>query len=125
MKTHKFEVPFYKVQVTLVQIEGPEDMAEVEKACKKFGIEVTPGMRENIMRNRKNGGDTYRLLTHRCIVVFFYPFTNPLEREGVMCHEKRHIEDRILEFFGVSDIESSAFLAGYLGEEFYKFKEKL
>ena len=114
----EFEIPIYKVSVLIVQIESANDMEDVEQLCAENEIEVTPSLKENIIYNRKDGGDTYRDLVHRRIVVFFYPFSNLTEKANIICHEKRHIEDRILDYFGVEDIESAALLAGYLGEKF-------
>lgn len=34
-------------------------------------------------------------------------------------HEKRHIEDRVLEYCGITDIEASAYLAGYISKFMY------
>jgi hypothetical protein len=33
--------------------------------------------------------------------------------------EKRHIEDRLLDYCGVKDIEASAYLAGYISKFMY------
>lgn len=37
----------------------------------------------------------------------------------VVNHEKRHIEDRILQHCGIDDIEAAAYLAGYLSKFIY------
>lgn len=42
-------------------------------------------------------------------------------RAEIYSHEKRHIEDRVLDFFSVNNIESAGLLAGFLGEKFYEF----
>ena len=121
MKTHEFQIPLYKVSVLLVQIEGPDDIGCIERLCKEHEIEVTQTLMENVTYNKKNGGDTYRDLDRREIIVFFYPFSSQMDRVNVLCHEKRHIEDRVLNYFGVNDVESAAMLSGYLGEKFYQF----
>ena len=46
---------------------------------------------------------------------------NERTRANVYSHEKRHIEDRVLQYASVDDIESAGLLAGFLGEKFYDF----
>lgn len=78
---------------------------------------------DNIIHNYKNGGETFRNLNKCKILVIFYAMENDYERAKVYSHEKRHIEDRLLQWFSVDDIESSALLAGHLGKVFYEFYE--
>lgn len=68
-----------------------------------------------------NGEITFRNMTVRTCVVVFYQMRSELDRAEVYSHEKRHIEDRVLNWAGVDDIEASALLAGYLGRQFAKF----
>ena len=44
-------------------------------------------------------------------------------RDNCYSHEKRHIEDRVLEWYSVNDIESAGLLAGFLGEKFADFEK--
>lgn len=124
MKKRSFVIPFYKVSVTLLQIEGAQDEKAVlpylrKVKASKEGIDY---MLDGIRNGAVNGGDTYRDLEHKQMIVFFYPMENELKRAEIYSHEKRHIEDRVLQFFRVDDIESAGLLAGYLGEQFYKFE---
>lgn len=124
MKKRSFVIPFYKVSVTLLQIEGAQDEKAVlpylrKVKASKEGIDY---MLDGIRNGAVNGGDTYRYLEHKQMIVFFYPMENELKRAEIYSHEKRHIEDRVLQFFRVDDIESAGLLAGYLGEQFYKFE---
>lgn len=52
-------------------------------------------------------------------------FENESQREEVYAHEKRHIEDRIMKWASVDDIESAGLLAGFLGTKFYEFKKRI
>ena len=121
MKTITFEVPLYKVDVTLVQIERKEDLDSVISLFEDNGITETATVEDYIKRELHDGGDTWRNLEKRVMIVVFYPFSSPESRANIYEHEKRHLEDRILNYFGVEDIESAAILAGYLGEQFYHF----
>ena len=119
-----FKIPFYNVSVTLVQVEGKEDAEPVAELLRKNKIRDDDNYTYNgILRDATNGGDTCRDLEHKRILVLFYRMENERLRDEIYSHEKRHIEDRILEFFGVNDIESAGLLAGYLGGKFYDFKQ--
>ena len=122
-----FQIPLYKVDVTLVQVESKKDESAVTKLLKSIDaededIECTANY---IKRSVVNGGDTYRNFERKCIVVVFYLMEDDISRAEVYSHEKRHIEDRVLEFCGVDDIESAGLLAGFLGERFYEFWNKV
>lgn len=125
MKKLKFEVPLYYIDVTLVQIEDKNDVKKVLEECED--IKIDDDERELISQYIKNGstngGDTYRNFSLAKMLVIFYPFTTNKMRYNVYSHEKRHIEDRILEHANVDDIESSAYLAGFLGEKFHEFEK--
>lgn len=121
MKRMDFKLPYYKVDITLLQVESEKDTDEVSVLLKSMNIENAEYTIDGIKQGAVNGGDTYRDLNHRRIVVLFYPMEDNTRRTEIYSHEKRHIEDRVLEFFGVNDIESSALLAGFLGEKFYEF----
>ena len=122
MKTFKFNIPLYDVDVLIVQIESPEDKEEIKKICEEKNIDFTEEFEDAILRGAVNGGDTYRDLNNRNIVMFLYPFDDVKKRQNILCHEKRHIEDRVLSYFGVDDIESAALLAGFLGEKLFEFE---
>lgn len=123
MVKYKFTIPLYGVRVTLVQVESTLDYPSVERLLRP--VRVTPELkkeiREYIEDGSANGGITFRNMTVRTCVVVFYQMRSELDRAEVYSHEKRHIEDRVLNWAGVDDIESSALLAGYLGRQFAKF----
>lgn len=120
----QFKIPFYNTIVILVQVEGKEDADSVIALMRRWKIEDEENYDYyGIMNGAVNGGTTYRQMERKRIFVLFYPFQNDRIKDEVYSHEKRHIEDRILEFFGVNDVEASALLAGYLGAKFYDFKQ--
>lgn len=124
MKTLKFKIPLYKVTIDLIQIEDKNDIEPVKAYFKKNRIEPIEEVLDNIAEEAYDGGETYRLLSKLRMTVVFYRFSSDIEKANSYAHEKRHIEDRILEYFDVNDIESAAILAGYLGEKFYEFDRK-
>lgn len=127
MEKLDFQIPLYKIDVTLVQVESKEDESAVTELLESIGaededIECTINY---IKRGVVDGGDTYRNFERKCIIVVFYLMEDDISRAEVYSHEKRHVEDRVLEFCGVDDIESAALLAGFLGEKFYEFWNKV
>lgn len=121
MKKMKFKLPYYKVDITLLQIESEKDTNEVSTLLKSMNVKDQEYTLNGIRCGAVNGGDTYRDLNNKRMVVLFYPMEDNTHRAEIYSHEKRHIEDRVLDFFGVDDIESAGLLAGFLGEKFYEF----
>lgn len=130
MREYKFKIPIFgDVNITLVQVEGREDKEAILRLMKRHRITEKDDI-DSVMDNVDNkeydmrdGGDTFYRLIQREMVVIFYPFSSDEAKEEIMGHEKRHIEDRILKFFSIDDIETSALLAGFLSKQFYKFKQ--
>ena len=123
MKKTRFNIPLYDVDVTLIQVESKDDKDEVERFMRQIKCqdEFIQEVRAYIEKGCINGGETYRNLDIRKILVIFCPFKNDSTRAEVYSHEKRHIENRVMEYMSVKDIESAGLLAGFLGKEFYKF----
>lgn len=123
MKTLKFDIPLYGIHVDLVQVETKDDKDGVIKSMRaiKCRQEFIDEITDYIERGCYNGGDTYRNLDLKRILVIFYPMSDEETRAEVYAHEKRHIEDRVMEWASVDDIESAGLLAGYLGKMFYRF----
>lgn len=121
MKKMEFQLPLYKVDITLLQIESEKDADNVSTFLKSMDVEDPEYTLDGIRRGAVNGGDTYRDLNNKRMVVLFYLMEDNTHRAEIYSHEKRHIEDRVLKFFGVDDIESAGLLAGFLGEKFYEF----
>lgn len=122
-----FHTPYYDYDITLLQVESEKDADIVCKylSIKKFDKEYIDDVRNNIEQKYVNGGETnWNQLTKR-IIVIFYTFTSDRKMAEVFSHEKRHIEDRILQHCKVDDIEASAYFAGFLGMKFYEFWKKI
>lgn len=124
MKTIKFTIPLYHVDVQIVQLEGKKDKKPLAELFKKSGIEDDEAL-ENIDKQYGDGGYTYRNFGKNDIVIVLYPFTNKESKTSVYFHEKRHVEDRVLEHCSVNDIEAAAYLAGFLAVKFMELYEKV
>lgn len=121
-----FKTPYYDYNVTLIQVESDKDADAVCKylAKEKIEKEYIDEIREYITGGYRNGGETNWNSRTKRIIGLFYEFLSDTDRANIYSHEKRHIEDRILQHCKVEDIEASAYLAGYLGERFYDLWKK-
>lgn len=127
MKKTTFQVPLYGVDITLVQAECKDDALALKKEMKRLCCdqESMDTTFNNIEQGCMNGGDTYRNFAIRKMLVIFYPMSSEDVQAEVYCHEKRHVEDRIMEWACVNDIESAGLLAVFLGTKFYEFWNKV
>lgn len=121
MKKTEFYIPIYDFDVTIIEVESKDDKSEVNNilsdlTSNKEIIDETLGYIEDGSMNR---GDTFRNMLYRKFVVVLYPFKDIETRREVINHKKQHIEDRILEYCDISDIEASAYLAGYISKFMY------
>ena len=121
MKRTKIKIPIYDCSILILEIESKQDKDVVAKELNriKANKDEIGSICEEIERECTGGGYTFRNFDLQKIVVLLYPCKNAKERRNLIAHEKRHIEDRLLENRGVNDIEASAYLAGYLGEYMY------
>lgn len=121
-----FKTPYYDYNVTLIQVESDKDVDAVCKylAKEKIEKEDIEDAREFIIGGYRNGGETNWNNRTKRIICLFYECLSDTDRANIYSHEKRHIEDRILQHCKVEDIEASAYLAGFLGERFYELWKK-
>lgn len=126
MLTHEFRIPIFDLDVQLLQVETPQDSNQFREEAMRFCMEKEDIEEEcaRIERDTKDGGTTYRNGRLKRFLVVFYNVTSVEEREQIWAHEKRHIEDRIMQFCGIDDIETAGYIAGYLGKEFHKLRTK-
>lgn len=126
MIVYKFDIPIYNIHVDMIQVENKEDSDGVVRfmnsiKCKQEFVEE---VMDYIKRGCVDGGETYRNFDLRKMLIIFCPMENEETRAEVYSHEKRHIEDRVMQYEHVDDIESAGLLAGYLGRQFFKFWNK-
>lgn len=121
MKLKRIKVPIYDFRITVIEVESPSDSSEVEFQLKRFRLEKSKidEIKYAINNDWRNGGDTFRNTDSRIICVLIYKCTNQTIRRNIINHEKRHVVDRILEWASIDDIESAAFLDGYISEYMY------
>lgn len=123
MKKLKFAVPLYDINITLVQVESPDDADAVWECCEEVELlaDDTEAVVDVVKSDKTDGADTFRNFDKGRMLVIFYRMTSGRIKKNRYGHEKRHVEDRILQWCGVDDIEAAAYLAGFLSEYFDDF----
>ena len=118
MKIKKFKVDVYEWKITFIEVTSKKDWKKVNRIQKKFGVEksVIKDVRSHIKNGNKNGGYHSYNVKYWESIILIYPSTSKKQRTKVICHEKRHCEDKILEHTSVYGTEAPAYLAGYLGK---------
>jgi hypothetical protein len=119
MKVRKIKVELYDWRVSLIDITSKKDVPRTNRILKKFGVTKEDRLivLKNIEDGMYDGGEHFYNTRQRKSIIFLYRITSQKSRKNILCHEKRHLEDRILNHCLVDDIESAAYLAGYLGEK--------
>jgi len=81
--------------------------------------------------NRKclNGAVTLSHTDRLLTLVFIYPTSSKVELINVLSHEIRHVVDRICQHNSIEDIETPAYMTGYITREVFRriiiIKQKL
>ena len=121
MKRTKIKIPIYDSTIILIHIEGKQDKDKILKEMKSFNCpqEDIEDVQKSIEEEDTNGGWTFRKMGLRLFLVMILPCVNEEIRRDIVAHEKRHVEDRLLQHCSIDDIEASAYLAGYLARYMY------
>ena len=114
----KFKIEIYEWKVTFIEITSKKDWKKVNKIQKGFGVDknTIKETRMHIKAGSKDGG-LHSWNRFRKSIILLYPSSSMRQRIKVICHEKRHCEDRILEHLRVYGVEAPAYLAGYLSKK--------
>ncbi len=119
MKYLRFNIALYDWDIYYIEAERKKDADAVISKLHKIrtGKETIKEIRKNIENNDKDGAQHLYNLTSRKSVILLYKSTNKKDRINIIFHEKRHVEDRICKHLGIDDVESAAFIAGYIAEK--------
>lgn len=105
----------------MFEVTNKRDTDKLVKELKSLKIinkDDEQEIRDNI-ENECDGACTFYRKADCTLVVVIYIQSNQDRRREVLAHEKRHIEDHILKHLGIDDMESAAYLAGYLAREVF------
>lgn len=119
MRYSHYDLNIYPINFYVISIELSEkvDYSKKRKLLNKLNnIDVfDKDDIDNIfdcIKNYKNCGTTYSNTNTNQICIVLINLDN--RRNNIIAHEKRHAEDRIIEWCKLEDREACAYLAGYL-----------
>jgi hypothetical protein len=117
MEIKRFKVDVYNWKVTLIETTSPKDWKRVKRELIKFRVTSEDLAQAKSDIYKHNGGEHFYNIGRRESLILMYPMRSKKARTEMICHEKRHLENRIFEFCQMDDNEASAYLAGYLAKK--------
>ena len=119
MKYLKFNIKIYDWDVFYIEVESKKDAKKVVNKLKSIGVpmDAMDDVGPAIKNNAQNGGEHFYYLPRRWSIILMYKTSNNSRKFEIICHEKRHIEDRIMEHLGLEGTEAGAFIAGYIAKK--------
>jgi len=121
MKITRFKIPLFDYNVKLIKVESNKDADSVVKALKplKLDSEDLEEYKEDVINGKYNGAYHIYNFNLKLSVLLMYQHNSEKEYLETLGHEKRHLEDRILQLYGIEDIETAGLLAGYLTKKLF------
>lgn len=121
MKIKKIKLPIFDFDITFIEVENKSDDLKIiaPLSAINYPKEMIEEVCDNIKRDVYDGGDTIRNMEMMRIVVIVYRCKSESTRRNVINHELRHVVDRICEHLSINDIETPAYITGYLSEKIY------
>lgn len=114
-----FNIDIFDFCVHYAQVDTVEDIDEFEKVYKRiFRESISEEIKEDL-DSRLTGG--YHIFSRHLKTSFILVY-NPGDfctMINALTHEKRHVEDTILEFLGIEDFETAGYLAGFLTQKLF------
>lgn len=116
MKYYKFKIKIYDWDIFYIEVESKKDAKKVVKKLESIGVpkDAMDDVGPAIKNNAQNGGEHFYNSGRRWSIILMYQASNNSRKFEIICHEKRHIEDRIMEHLGLEGTEAGAFIAGYI-----------
>jgi len=119
MKKLKFTIPIYDWDVVFVENIGQGEFPILKNELKKYKVHDIDYIQESIEDGDKDFGTHLFNTYKRHSVIILLNNVSKKSRRNVLAHEKRHLEDRILNHLSIDDIEAAAYLSGYIAEKLY------
>lgn len=115
MKVDKFDIPIFDWSLTLIQIEQQSDYKKAYKTMKKFGLDDNQlQFHFGNITNSRDGGLHGHNNSKRESIIFLHRMSHFGCRLKIMAHELNHLVNSILNVCEIEDMETSAYLSGYI-----------
>jgi uncharacterized membrane-anchored protein len=103
MKSKRINIPIYDFRLDLLEVENSNDVALLARFFKSVRLDedITLEILNAIKDGDVDGGWTISNFGHKRILVVLLKMRSEEKRREVLAHEKRHVEDDILEHASV------------------------
>jgi len=117
MEIRRFTVNPYKWSVIFIKYPKRKNLKEIKKILRPFEInkDKMKELYDQIKNNTlENGG--HFIYNNQCMLgcIILYKQKNKKREMVALMHEKRHLEDHILDYCNIRDYEAAGYLAGWL-----------
>ena len=121
MKHSKINVDMYGYKVDVLEVEGDDDYEYLARFFRRFKLKdpFVDEVIEAVKDGDSDGGYTFACFGIKRVFVVLLKMSSDTRRREVIMHEKRHVEDDILQHCSVKDDEAAAYLAGFLAKYMY------
>ena len=126
MKYYKFKIKIYDWDIFYIEVESRKDEKVVEKKLKSLGL--TKKLRKfatnEIKDGAKDGGECFNNAYKRWSIIVLYQSRNYKNKIEILSHEKRHVEDSIINQLNLECREARAHIAGYIAKKLSRYIKK-
>lgn len=118
MRRKTINIPLYNYRVTLLDeiSESDADALRVFLKRRRLPDDMINDVVGNVSDGAFDGGYTISNMSIKELYVVLLACSNDDVRRRVLGHERRHVEDDVLEHCGINDKEAAAYLSGYLSQ---------
>lgn len=119
MRCVRFKVPIYNWGVSFIDASSDFNFGKLKRYFNI--IHLSKDDIEDIEKNKDNEGGGVHFYNSNIMesLIIIYRCNSESRRRNVIAHEKRHLEDRILKHLNIKDMETAAYISGYLAEKIY------
>lgn len=119
MKTQKINIPIFDYHLTIIEIENTDTANDVLAPMLdlKCTSEHIKHIQDHITSGRYDGGDCFRNMELKKMLIIILPCSSNAKKNGILAHELRHAVDRLCEHCCIEDIETPAYITGYIYEK--------
>ncbi len=113
-----FKVQIYNWDITFLEVQSENDAGELDAYAAQVNAAFPTSIKDTI-NSVKNTGMCYIVEEDLKALVIILLSDDESQRRNTIGHEKRHLEDYILNIAGITDVESAGYIAGYLSQYMY------
>jgi len=125
MKKININIPIFDWQLRVLDTTKDDLKVDILKALSWISPdqETLESINHSLETKAYDGGLHLWNIPQRRSLVLLYPYSSWEMRVNILAHEKRHVEDRILSSLYIDDVETAAYLSGYIAQKLIKLTD--